>query len=128
MIKSTAILVPKDAKCPVCGMFVAKYPKWAAEVKADNHSHYFDGVKDMMKWYFSKNKDLKNIYVTDYYTTNKIDAKTAFYVIGSNVYGPMGNELIPFNSKEKAKKFKRNHVAKKIIKFDQITLYLVKSL
>jgi len=128
MKKDISINVPKGAKCPICGMFVSKYPKWVAQIKEKDHSHYFDGVKDMMKWYFSKNKDLKNIFVTDYYTTNKIDAKTAFYVIGSNVYGPMGNELIPFNSKEKAKKFKRNHVAKKIIKFNQITLDLVKSL
>ena len=26
------IEVPKDIKCPVCGMFVAKYPKWAARI------------------------------------------------------------------------------------------------
>ena len=128
MTKSSAIAVPKDAKCPVCGMFVAKYPKWAAKIKADDHSHYFDGVKDMMKWYFSKNKDLKNIFVTDYYTTNKIDAKKAFYVIGSNVYGPMGNELIPFSTKQKANEFMKNHEAKEIIKFDQITKKLVESL
>jgi nitrous oxide reductase accessory protein NosL/predicted RNA-binding Zn-ribbon protein involved in translation (DUF1610 family) len=122
------IEVPKKAKCPVCGMFVAKYPKWAAQVKANDHSHYFDGVKDLMKWYISKNKDLKNIYVSDYYTTNKIDAKKAYYVIGSNVYGPMGNELIPFSSMTKANKFLQNHDAKKIIKFNQITQDIIDSL
>jgi len=25
------IAVPKGAKCPVCGMFVAKYPKWGED-------------------------------------------------------------------------------------------------
>ncbi|RUM67421.1 MAG: hypothetical protein DSZ05_02640, partial [Sulfurospirillum sp.] len=25
-----SIHVPNDAKCPICGMFVAKYPKWTA--------------------------------------------------------------------------------------------------
>ena len=29
----------------------------------------------------------------------------AFYVIGSNVYGPMGEELIPFKNEDEAKKF-----------------------
>ena len=43
--------VPKEVKCPVCGMFVAKYPKWAALITEDSHTHYFDGVKDMMKFY-----------------------------------------------------------------------------
>jgi nitrous oxide reductase accessory protein NosL len=123
-----SINVPKKAKCPVCGMFVAKYPKWAAQIKLHKHNLYFDGVKDMMKWIFKNEKEINKIFVTDYYTTNKIQAKKAFYVIGSNVYGPMGNELIPFSTKEKAKEFKKNHEGKKIIKFNKITKELVKSL
>jgi nitrous oxide reductase accessory protein NosL len=44
---------PKD-KCPVCGMFVAKYPDWvAAFVFRDGSTVFFDGVKDMMKYYFN---------------------------------------------------------------------------
>jgi hypothetical protein len=36
---------PKD-KCPVCGMFVAKYPDWvAALVFSDGSTVFFDGVK-----------------------------------------------------------------------------------
>ena len=36
--------------CPVCGMFVAKYPEWiAAVVFKDGHAHYFDGAKDMFQ-------------------------------------------------------------------------------
>jgi len=128
MNKSNAIKVPQKAKCPICGMFVAKYPKWAAQVKLDKHNLYFDGVKDMMKWIFKNEKKINKIFVTDYYTTNKIEAKKAFYVIGSNVYGPMGNELIPFSSKEKAQEFMKNHEAKMIIEFNKITKQLVKSL
>jgi copper chaperone NosL len=30
--KSKMLEVPQDAKCPVCGMFVSKYPKWAAQI------------------------------------------------------------------------------------------------
>ncbi|MGQ9653410.1 MAG: nitrous oxide reductase accessory protein NosL, partial [Thermodesulfobacteriota bacterium] len=34
---------PKD-KCPVCGMFVAKYPDWTAQVLfKDGRSVFFDG-------------------------------------------------------------------------------------
>ena len=47
------IEVPEDAKCPVCGMFVSKYPKWVAQIKIKmDIYHYFDGVKDMMKFLF----------------------------------------------------------------------------
>ena len=41
---------PKDT-CPVCGMFVAKYPHWTATVLyRDGHAHHFDGAKDLFKY------------------------------------------------------------------------------
>jgi nitrous oxide reductase accessory protein NosL len=127
--KSKMIEVPKDAKCPVCGMFVAKYPKWVANIKLkDGHNHYFDGVKDMMKFYYNPKKyehnhsldDISSINVTDYYSLELIDAQTAYYVIGSNIYGPMGEELIPFKNEDEAKKFMLDHFGKKLLKFSEI--------
>lgn len=121
--------VPKDAKCPVCGMYVAKYPKWAAKIEVDKtHTHYFDGTKDMFKFYFNPKKyahthtkeQMKNIIVTDYYTLEAIDGKSAFYVVGSNVYGPMGEELIPFKDEKSANAFKNSHYGKKILKFEEV--------
>jgi nitrous oxide reductase accessory protein NosL len=127
------IHTPKDAKCPVCGMFVYKYPKWAAMIKTKSNELYFDGVKDMLKFYFIPNRygkqySLKNIVdmkVSDYYTKEAIEAKKAFYGVGSNVYGPMGNELIPFKSLEDAKVFSYDHNGKKIYKFDELNKYIV---
>ena len=128
------IKVPKEVKCPVCGMFVAKYPKWAAHIEADEKHYYFDGVKDMMKFYifdvdfpFNRNK-ITLIEVTDFYTLKSIDAKVAFYVVGSDVYGPMGNELIPFLTKDAAENFMRDHRGEKIILFNEITPHLVMQL
>jgi nitrous oxide reductase accessory protein NosL len=110
-------------------MFVAKYEKLIATIKTEKESFYFDGVKDMMKFYFEptkyiKNADLKNstIKVTDYYTLEQIDAKNAFFVIGSNVMGPMGDELIPFKDENSANEFSKDHFGKKIVKFNEITL------
>jgi len=126
--------VPKDAKCPVCGMFVYKYPKWAAKMVVENKSYFFDGVKDMMKFYFfdgdfpyDRSKITKMV-VSDFYTLQPIDAKKAFYVIGSNLYGPMGNELIPFKDKNSAKAFMQDHKGEKIIRFQEITPKMVMAL
>ena len=127
--KSKMIEVPSEAKCPVCGMYVSKYPKWVAQIKInDGHVHYFDGVKDMMKFYFEpakyehkhNNDQISEINVTDYYTLESTDGKKAFYVIGSNVYGPMGEELIPFKDEDQAKKFMADHFGKRILKFEEI--------
>lgn len=116
------IHVPKDAKCPICGMFVAKYPKWVAFMKdSKGHDLYFDGVKDMMKYYFNNPEEkFETILVSDFYTLKPLNAKQAYFVIGSNVYGPMGEELIPFKTKEDAEVFMQEHYGKKIIRFDEI--------
>ncbi len=126
--KTKMLNIPENAKCPVCGMFVSKYPKWAAQIELqDGHNHYFDGVKDMMKFYFNptkyhahSNEQISQIKVTDYYSLEAIDGKKAFYVIGSNVYGPMGEELIPFKNEDEAKKFMADHFGKKVVSFDEI--------
>jgi nitrous oxide reductase accessory protein NosL len=130
-----SIKVPKNSKCPVCGMFTAKYPKWVATIKeADGKLYYFDGVKDMMKYYFDPKrfhhdkKEFKEIMVSDYYTLKPFDAKKAWFVIGANIYGPMGNELIPFKTKDEATKFLKEHFGKKIVNFDEIREDLVYSL
>jgi len=123
--------VPKGAKCDVCGMFVYKYPKWAALMVVDGKNHYFDGVKDMMKYYFF-DKDfpydrskISKVEVSDYYTLEALDATKAFYVIGSNVYGPMGDELIPFKTIKEAKNFLQDHKGEKIVKFREITVEMI---
>jgi len=123
----TKIEVPKDAKCPICGMFVAKYPQWVALYDGEK-KFYFDGVKDMMKYAYARKLSSDKFYVSDYYKLSKLEASKAFYVIGSNVYGPMGNELIPFATQEEALSFSRDHNGQKVIAFDEITEAMVKNL
>jgi len=120
---------PKDL-CPVCGMLVAKYPHWVATiVYKDGHAHHFDGAKDMFKFWFDPPKYVAGhsrdmmtaIWVTDYYNLQPIDAKSAFYVIGSDVLGPMGHEFVPLASQADADDFMKEHKGKRILRFDQVT-------
>jgi copper chaperone NosL len=119
---------PTD-KCPVCGMFVAKYPDFVARIVFKDGTYaFFDGVKDMMKYYFNFAKynsgkqvgDIAAIAVTDYYTLTITDGLTAYYVLGSDVYGPMGKELIPFKGEAEAKEFMKDHAGKSILSFNAI--------
>lgn len=105
--------VTADTRCSVCGMFVAKYPQWLASLTLDSGKVlYFDGVKDLIAYYLSpaefggvSGEVIKEIAVTDYYNQKQTDGKTAWFVVGSDVLGPMGHELIPFTSKEAAENF-----------------------
>ncbi len=118
-------------KCPVCGMFAFKYPDWVAEVIfRDGTYRVFDGPKDMFKYLADVKKydpsrqqaDIVNIYVSDYYGVNPVDAYKAFFVTGSNIYGPMGHEFIPFEQESDAQEFFKDHLGKRILRFRDITL------
>src|SRR5210317_1669188 len=66
--------VSSKTRCPVCGMFVAKYPNWLAQIHYEDskQAYFFDGVKDMIVFYFNPqqyegppNEAIKNIFVKD---------------------------------------------------------------
>ena len=124
-------------KCPVCGMFVAKYPDWTGMIVFRNNARvYFDGPKDLFSYVLDpakydparKRSDIAALSVKDYYSLAAIDGKRAFYVIGSNVLGPMGKELIPFARKADAEGFLKDHQGKAILRFDEVTPATLKDL
>lgn len=133
--EGTAALA-QDTRCAVCGMFVAKYPNWAATITmSDGARKHFDGVKDMMVFYFAPQKygakpeaTIADIVVTDYYSLALVDAKQAFYVVGSDVTGPMGHELVPFATKDAALAFSKDHKGQKVLTFEAITSEQVESM
>ena len=127
---------PKD-KCPVCGMFVAKYSDFAARITFKDGSYaYFDGVKDMLKYYLEvgrfnrakKRSDIDSIQVTDYYALTPIDGESAWYVDGSDVLGPMGKEFIAFGKEMDALEFKKDHKGKRIFRLKEIDKSVIRRL
>jgi copper chaperone NosL len=131
------IAVTKKDRCPVCGMFVHPYQKWITQIQFKDGSHHsFDGMKCMCRLYIDPEKydatrrkqDIKLILVRDYYTLKFIRHDTAFYVVGSDVFGPMGHELIPFDSQKNAGTFLTDHNGLKILRFNQINPELLDKL
>ncbi len=129
---------PKDDDtCPVCGMFVAKYPAWVATVRyQDGHLHHFDGAKDLFKYLLDlprwapghQREHIQTIGVTEYYTLTRIDAEQAWYVIGSDVLGPMGHELIPLETRADAEEFMQDHEGVRILRAREVTQELLEKL
>lgn len=127
----------KADKCPVCGMFVYKYPDWTAQAHfKDGQGFFFDGAKDMFKFLENVKKyapkkdrnDVVAIFVMEYYDLDYIPAKSAWFVVGSDVYGPMGKELIPFAKEADAKAFMKDHKGTSVLTFDQVAPEVVKKL
>ncbi len=128
---------PAQAKCPVCGMFVGNYSAWTGVIGyKDTTTVYFDGPKDLFRYYLNPGKydpdrkwsDIVTLSVKEYYSVAFIDGREAFYVLGSDVLGPMGKELVPFEKKADANGFLQDHRGKKILRFGEITPELLKAL
>jgi nitrous oxide reductase accessory protein NosL len=120
---------PQD-KCPVCGMFVAGYQDFLAAVTfKDGAALYFDGCKDMFRFLFNtekyapgrKRSDVAAVWVTDYYSLKLTDGFAARYILGSDVLGPMGRELIPFAKEEEARQFTKDHKGESLLRFEEVT-------
>lgn len=117
---------PKD-RCPVCGMYVTRFPDWISVIQFESGRNiHFDGPKDMFLYFFdlekagaeAKIKDIKGVYITEYYTHKFTKAEDVFFVISSDVKGPMGNELVPVQGWDKVETFMREHGGKKVMQFD----------
>lgn len=123
------IEIKKTDKCQVCGMFVSGYKEWIAQIIfTDGTYAVFDGPKDMFRFYLSpqkynpskKQSDIQTLFVTEYYSAKLMDARKLSYVSGSKVTGPMGAELIPLETEQKAREFLKDHNGKTILKFSEI--------
>ncbi len=120
-------------RCPICGMPVARYPEWAAGVSYPGGPVlFFDGAMDLFRHLLSPEGQRRGIpvraWVTSYYSARPLDAFAAWYVTGSDVLGPMGNELIPLAGEEEAREFARDHKGKRILRAGEVTSALLEEL
>lgn len=107
--------VPADARCPVCGMYPARSPEWAAQVIFDNgDTQFFDlpltlftYLQDMGRYTRGRQaSEVAASYVTDTSSGAWIRAKDAVYVNGSSALGPMRAGNLPaFSSVALAQRF-----------------------
>ncbi len=131
-------LEPGDKdRCPVCGMYVDQYPNWISGITFKSGRRvFFDGPKDLFRYYLNMSKyekdaareDVVSIVVTDYYSTEPVNAKEAFFVLGSDVKGPMGKELVPLADRAQAETFLKDHQGEKILAFDEVTAAVLSQL
>ncbi len=106
-----AAVVFKDGKVvgfDSAGRHVSLYPS-ASQIQ---HQHW---------------ETLQNVFVTDYRDKKLMDAKQAFFVVGSEVQAGMGAEVMAFSKKEDAEKFNTEHKGKRVAAYAEVTADDVKS-
>lgn len=107
--------VPADARCPVCGMYPARSPDWAAQVIFDNgDTQFFDSPVSLFTYLqdvgrYTRGRQASEIaarFVSDASSGAWISATDAVYVSGSSALGPMRAGNLPaFSSMAAAQRF-----------------------
>ncbi len=129
----------KNATCLVRHFSISKDPKWAAKiVTKGGKSVYFSSPKSMFEFYHrpgkwfevgvKSEKGFDQIVARDFITDKPIDAKSAFYVYGSSITSPAGDDLVVIGSKDAADKFAKEHNGKRVMKFDEVSDALIRLL
>lgn len=122
--------IPADARCPVCGMFPARAPQWAAQAIFKNgDAHYFDSPVSLYLFLqaverFSPGRsagDVAATFVTDMGTRAWTPAAQAHYVHGSKALGPMRNGNLPAFASPQAAQIFADQQGGQVLRADQIT-------
>jgi copper chaperone NosL len=128
--------IPEGATCGKCGMYPARYPRWQSQIIfKDDTMTPFDGCKCMFNFIFAVDKYDKNhsrddvvvAWVKDFNSGTWLNAEDAYYVVGSEMMGPMGKELIPFTDQASAMKFHQEQGGA-MMKYEDITPEVMKTL
>jgi nitrous oxide reductase accessory protein NosL len=129
-------VITEEMTCGKCGMYPARYPQWQSQIIfTDGSMAPFDGCKCMFGFMHNMGQydaghtmdDIAEIWVRDFKTGEWLDAGTAHFVVGSDVMGPMGKELIPFQDQAAAALFQKEHGGD-LAAFDMITMETLKPL
>ena len=118
-------------------MKVYKNPKWVSKIELTNGKKvFFISPKSMFEFYFRPGKwfdvgvksegDMKDILITDYGTMEIVEAKGAFYIYGSNVTSPAGDDLVAFDSYKMAKEFAAKHHGQRVLSFKEVSDALIR--
>nr|WP_283249589.1 nitrous oxide reductase accessory protein NosL [Hydrogenophilus thiooxidans] len=94
--------IPDEARCPICGMYPARYPRWAAQrIDSAGRVDFYDAPRDLVihdQWLRQEKGIAEDrrvaaaIWLRDYCseTASWVAADAAWFVWSPKIIGPMG--------------------------------------
>lgn len=113
-----------NSDCKNCGMPSKEYPKWHVKLLQNSSENYFCSPRCMFIKAIEATSTINitdSIFVVDYYNQKFFDARQAYFVINSDITGPMGHDFVPFADEKAAKEFQTEHKGKEIVRFSEVT-------
>jgi len=129
------IKIEPHQACPLCGMYPARYPQFNCQIVFKDGSYEaFDSAIGLLVYlHFPdhtgiKLKPVAGIYFKDYSKAGWLEAGKAFFVVGSEIMGPMGVEFLPVDSEQAAEELKKEEHGQDITDFKEINRqYMIKA-
>jgi copper chaperone NosL len=115
-------------RCPVCAMSTHDKKLPAAIALKDGRTFYFCGPGCMIRaWLDPKThlgvekSALERAVATDFLTGKHVDAEQAYWVLGSDVVGPMGPMPAPLADQQAVDAFQKRHGGKRVFMLKEMT-------
>lgn len=116
------------ARCDLCGMRVEPDSGWRAGGKDERGKELaFDAPKCLFRRHHERGA-VRDAWVIEYYSQERRPARELLYVIGTDLQGPMGRDLVPVAGREAAERMKRDHHGERILTYEEITPEVAASL
>jgi nitrous oxide reductase accessory protein NosL len=113
---------PGELRCKHCGMKIDPASPWRADlVAADGSTTSFDTPRCALTSWRSGKSQASTLKVQDYYDRRWRSADELRFVIGGDVVGPMGPDLVPVEP-SRVTKFIQDHSADRALRLDEITM------
>lgn len=112
---------PAGGRCALCGMRVTRGSAFASGAsEANGHEVLFDSVKCMFRW-LGQHTDARDAWTTEHLSRSERPARDLFYVMGTDIDGPMGADLVPVDTREHAEQIRTTHHGTQILAFAEVT-------
>ena len=110
-----------EQRCKHCGMKIDPSSPWRADlVAADGTTTSFDTPRCALTVWRSGKSQASSLRVQEYYERRWRNAEELRFVIGGDVVGPMGPDLVPVDP-ARATKFIQDHGADRALRLDEVT-------
>jgi len=121
---------PQRERCTQCGMPIDETSRWNAGLtNAQGAAQRFDTPKCLFRFLASDDGRGASLpWFTEYYSQTHRPATSLRFVIGSDLIGPMGADLIPIEGDEAARRFGADHAGDDVLTFEQVDAARLQSL
>ncbi len=121
--------IQRQDRCPLCAMLPARYPEFSCAIQLKNgNTYYFCSPRCLLRvWSDPKRylnvspEELGAMVVRHYFTGKQIDGRSALWINGSDVIGPMGPAIIALDSEKEVAVFKQRHGGRRVFRINELT-------